>query len=234
MPRKTRVQTRAKKAQSQKRAKKSYKKLMNLSLEVVPHIKFARLRYASNDAMSINNSFQTQNKFSLNGLYDPDISGIGHQPYGFDQMMSLYNTYVVLGAKIKILARPGSTSNTYPMNLYCEMSELSSIQYTNEIANEKPGIKKLTFNSSASNVYNPERRQTLWWSAKKWFRAKDRQELINQDEYTGNSTSNPNHQAFLYITYQAQDLQQTTAVLYTDVVIDYIVAFINPKQLLSS
>lgn len=232
MPRKSKSGTSRK--HTQKKARKSTKKLMNLSLEVVPHIKFARLRYASTDSMSINNAFQTQNKFSLNGLYDPDVGGIGHQPYGFDQMMGLYNTYCVLGAKIKILARPGSTSNTYPMNLFTEMSELSSIQYTNEIANEKQGVKKLTFNSSASNVYNPEKRQTLWWSAKKWFRAKDRQELINQNEYLGNSSTNPDHQCFLYITYQGQDLQQTTAVLYTDVIIDYIVAFINPKQLAGS
>lgn len=37
---------------------------------------------------------------SANGLFDPDISGTGHQPTGFDQLMAFYNHYTVTGAKI--------------------------------------------------------------------------------------------------------------------------------------
>ena len=37
--------------------------------------------------------------YSANGLFDPDISGAGHQPRGFDQLMTLYQFYTVVGAK---------------------------------------------------------------------------------------------------------------------------------------
>lgn len=37
---------------------------------------------------------------SANGLYDPDLSGVGHQPTGFDQIMAMFNHYTVTGAKI--------------------------------------------------------------------------------------------------------------------------------------
>lgn len=40
--------------------------------------------------------------FSANGLYDPDISGVGHQPMGFDQMIALFNHYTVTMSKIRV------------------------------------------------------------------------------------------------------------------------------------
>lgn len=40
--------------------------------------------------------------FSANGCYDPDITGIGHQPRGFDELMNLYDHYVVTGAKMSV------------------------------------------------------------------------------------------------------------------------------------
>jgi len=38
---------------------------------------------------------------AANGLYDVDVSGVGHQPTGFDQLMLLYNEYVVTQASIE-------------------------------------------------------------------------------------------------------------------------------------
>lgn len=209
--------------------------LQNLSLQVMPKIRFATHRYAENSQLFINNVFSDQIKLSLNGMYDPNISGgsgqgINHQPYLFDQLNALYNTYTVLGAKVTVILRPGSTSNTYATNVYGEISELSSIQYPGSIAWEKPGIKKALFNSSSANVYNPMKVMQFKWSALKQFRCKDRQELISNEQYNGNSSSNPAHECFLYLTMQAQQLQQTTVKLACDIIIDYICAWTEPKQ----
>lgn len=40
--------------------------------------------------------------FSVNGLYDPDITGVGHQPVGFDQMSPFFQKYTVIGATITV------------------------------------------------------------------------------------------------------------------------------------
>jgi len=37
-----------------------------------------------------------------NSIYDPDFTGIGDQPYLFDQMMALYQNYYVSGSKIRV------------------------------------------------------------------------------------------------------------------------------------
>ena len=47
--------------------------------------------------------------FSANGLYDPNITGVGHQPRGFDQLMALYDHYYV--SRSKIIADFASISN---------------------------------------------------------------------------------------------------------------------------
>ena len=41
--------------------------------------------------------------FRANGLYDPNYTGAGHQPYGFDQWMTYYNQFTVLGSKMKAI-----------------------------------------------------------------------------------------------------------------------------------
>jgi len=46
-------------------------------------------------------------------MYDPDITGTGHQPAGFDQMMLSYEHYIVTRARIWATAHNG-TSNTSP------------------------------------------------------------------------------------------------------------------------
>lgn len=38
--------------------------------------------------------------FSANSIYDPDVTGTGHQPKGFDELTALFDHYCVLGSKL--------------------------------------------------------------------------------------------------------------------------------------
>ena len=51
--------------------------------------------------------------FDLNSLFDPDVTGSGHQPAGFDQMMAVYEEYLVYGVRYKISFYGTDTGNEY-------------------------------------------------------------------------------------------------------------------------
>jgi len=39
-------------------------------------------------------------QWRTNSLFDPNFTGVGHQPYGFDQMKTYYASYLVTSSKI--------------------------------------------------------------------------------------------------------------------------------------
>lgn len=46
--------------------------------------------------------------FTANGLYDPNFTGIGHQPRGYDEMLALYDHAVVIHTKATLLYSNGN------------------------------------------------------------------------------------------------------------------------------
>lgn len=68
--------------------------------------------YFDNVALSPGGSSSTY-AFSLNSLYDPNASGVGHQAMGFDQIKELYQHYCVMKARVRVTII--NTSTTVPI-----------------------------------------------------------------------------------------------------------------------
>lgn len=54
----------------------------------------------------------TSYNFSANGMFDPNITGTGHQPMFYDQMAAIYNHYCVIGSKCTVEFVCTNTSTT--------------------------------------------------------------------------------------------------------------------------
>jgi len=63
--------------------------------------------------------------FNLNSLFDPDSTGAGHQPKGFDQLTALYARYRVYETKYKV---------TYFINLSTDQNVTFVVAPTNNSA----------------------------------------------------------------------------------------------------
>lgn len=56
--------------------------------------------------------YGSEQRYNLNSLYDPNYTGSGHQPYGFDQIMATYNKYRVNRVSYKItFTTPGADND---------------------------------------------------------------------------------------------------------------------------
>ncbi len=103
-----------------------------------PHL-YIELKYIqtfSNSVATAAGSIQTMN---LNSLFDPDRSGSGHQPYGYDQISALYNRYRVLNTRYRVMF--ASVGSVYHAVVTCVNGLLvSSIsdQATFQTATETP------------------------------------------------------------------------------------------------
>jgi len=60
------------------------------------------LRYAQTNVIDVPNFGTSAQVFRANSLFDPDFTGTGHQPNGFDQLMVAYNHFTVVSARIEV------------------------------------------------------------------------------------------------------------------------------------
>lgn len=93
------------KSKSTRRPKRTYKR-RPLTIAPFPPSKLVRLRYVDNFALNPSLTTPATAVFRANGMYDPDASGGGHQPLGYDQFSVLYDHARVIGAKMTVTFFP--------------------------------------------------------------------------------------------------------------------------------
>ncbi len=69
------------------------------------------LRYVDSVKLTNTTGALAEYDFRANSIYDPDYSGVGHQPLGRDQFANIYNYYVVLRSRCKFTYTIDSSVN---------------------------------------------------------------------------------------------------------------------------
>lgn len=75
----------------------------NRGVSVTPDAIFVKLRFVT--GLSINGTSIASRVFRGNSAFDPDFTGVGSQPFGFDEWSALYNRYEVYASAISVHAR---------------------------------------------------------------------------------------------------------------------------------
>lgn len=86
----------------------------------------AHLRYVDTITIDPGAASILAHTYSANGLYDPDISGTGHQPLMYDEYTNLYGQYRVISSKIKVTPVLSGTSTVVP-GLYGVLLEADGV-----------------------------------------------------------------------------------------------------------
>lgn len=170
--------------------------------------------------------------FSANGMYDPNITGVGHQPMFRDTFAGMYNHYTVLGSKIKIKAWGELTSGGYGAVLACKLDDDGSATYNNGRVMEQGG-SLVTYKVMRENAVAGRSFCTLTkgFSAKKFFGIKDPEDNETVGALVG---SNPSDQAYYVLHWQHPDNLTVVGTLKLLVQIDYICKWAEPADQVQS
>lgn len=166
--------------------------------------------------------------FSANGAYDPDITGTGHQPLGFDNLMTLYDQYVVRSAtiKCKFVGLTASTSRI-AIHLNDDSKALSSVSSLVENAQLATDV----IATSTTAGFHSIRELELHCDVPKYFRC-NWDELKRNPSYQGTASGNPTEQVYFHVSLWGYTASNAT--VGCDAVISYDIEFFEPKHIASS
>lgn len=189
----------------------------------VPNRMIIKMRYSDTINLNADGTSASTYTYALNGLYDPDISGVGHQPMGFDQFAALYQSYKVLGAKVKLEACGpvgGATSDQYIGFQFHENSSYTPSNIVQIIERGREVHRLLGNQTNRATLY-------MKWSGKKWY---------GKENYSGFSgagsiSSNPSEICYCSVFATRADNTENPDAIAAVITIDYIVEWFGPLQM---
>lgn len=81
---------------------------------LVPDMSFVKLKYVTALSISAALGANATYVFRGNSCFDPDFTGVGTQPFGFDEYSAFYQNYRVLGSSVKLLVT-NNISGAFPL-----------------------------------------------------------------------------------------------------------------------
>lgn len=173
--------------------------------------------------------------FSANGLYDPDITGTGHQPMGFDQLMLFYEQATVLNSsitvtfiglsqasRVAVYLSPDTTNITDPIRL-AENGLMATDTVDSGVLSAVAGggggagtrIKRVTFHCDVA----------------KYFGRPKGRGIINDPDLYCTVAANPVEQVYFGVAVWNCFDQATAGSAEYDVLIEYDAVFFEPRKL---
>jgi len=150
-----------------------------------------KLKYVDKFKQNVVVGEYTELLFNLNSLFDPDRTGVGHQPRGFDQLSGIYSRYRVLKTAYKLTMLSTSQSS----NL------IQVVHQSNTTSSAQSAANALEQGNSMVRMFNAFQRaiplkgiialNTLTGNSLEAYRS--------DDKYEGTVTTNPTELLILHV-----------------------------------
>lgn len=194
-----------------------------------PNTRKVTLKYC--DTARVNVGGYNEFLFSCNNCHDPNYTGTGHQPLGWDQWKTFYERYTVEASRIRVHALREASSNTEVAVVGIVLADTATAVSSDwRYLCEQPNA---CWKALAPDWDNAHSCQTLFakFDAKKFFNLKDVKD--NELRIGGATSGAPSDEVWFRLYAQGAD---TTADLTCTFVveIEYDVIFSDPVELAPS
>lgn len=195
-------------------------------LPVFPNITTRRLRYADRGAATSVSGVVGSYVFTLSGLYDPNITGTGHQPMGFDEIMPFYEHYHVLRASVHVTFEiEGNVKGFVALKITPDTSVPSDPHTLIEEGRNVVDYIDATASYNASKVL----RATIDVPG---VMGLTRRNFLADTDTGGAINSNPVEQTYLHCCVWGNAVSTVTVII--NAVIEYTAVFTEPRNLSAS
>lgn len=190
---------------------------VNRALQPIPQRYICKMKYAE----TIVTSALGEYRMNLNSIFDPNRSGVGHQPYGHDTLQTLYNRYRVISCGYRIQAVQTSTGapiqlGVLPSNEQLTFTTISELK-------ENPRAKYVTVSPGAPAVY---------LSGKVYLPSlvgRNKAQYMADDRYQAEYGASPVENAILNI--KSQTIGDVDSSFTCNVLLEYTVESFDVKNL---
>lgn len=162
--------------------------------------------------------------YSLNSLYDPDITSTGHQPMGFDQWGVFYDNYRVIQTSYQF--RVNNASTTSGLSVYLVVSNDPTPITSTPIAGENPYTQELIVGAATGNDI---RTRTAVYNLPQLF-GRTLAQYRTEKDYTGLFSAAPAEQFYLHVFLRTSDGVAALDANYT-LKLNYLTEIFERKKL---
>jgi hypothetical protein len=163
--------------------------------------------------------------FSANGLFDPNITGGGHQPMGYDQMMLFYEHYIVHSCKCTVVSVTSAVGPIF-VSLSRNAGATPTTVITDLVENGNIEYQALPV-GAVQTIFD---KMVMVLDVAKFGGVDD---ILDNPEYRGAIGTNPAEQSYFHLSvwnpYSAATLSATFSVL-----LEFDASFVEPKKLAGS
>ncbi len=191
-----------------------------------------KLRYCDSFTLDAGTNTTVNHVFSCNDLYDPNVSGTGHQPMGFDQWANFYDHYTVIGAKIRATFQ----SNT-AVGADAGIVGILLKDNTTEITGTSSSIMEqglATWRNYAPTGQGKPTTMYKGFAPKKFFGIQDIKDNKTHIGANFATIAGPTEQAYFHVFQAGLTTTTNPGAILCNVQIDYIVILTEPKALAQS
>lgn len=198
---------------------------MKPSYPMTAHYDYTGLYHVSNLSMNPGAASVTHQVYNMSSLYDPDFTGVGHQPLGFDQLMPLYDHYTVTSCLAEVTFFNTSHTDAYFAIISVRDESAADNDLDAAVENGRSSHCLVAPASSGGCV----RTLTIGCNQSEFFG----RPVLNGDKYQGTIAASPADAAWLHISVKVLG-GADVSTCYATVKLTYKARLSEPKLLYPS